>query len=159
MPPMKLIIIALVILVSFNSLGSPMDNGKLETQKLFDSVFSLAKTFLIENEEFLPFSEIMKTNGERVSLSAQLDEERPSSSDLIALLKSHYIELVKKNEIIASALACDIRTETSDAIAIDLDHVKGYSVTIVIPYKLTEIELVLDEMYAVKGKVEIFVEQ
>ena len=133
-----------------------MEHGKVETQKLFDSVLLIAKQLLLENEEFFPFGEIMKPSGEQVSLSASNDEDRPSSSDLINLLKNHYLESAQANEIVASALVYDVRVKGSDSIAVDLDHVSGYSVTVIVPYELTESELIIGEIFTMKGKGLIF---
>ena len=133
-----------------------MEQGKIETQKLFDAVLPIAKQLLLENEEFFPFGEIMKPNGEQVNLSVSNGEERPKSSELIELLKNHYVESAQTKEIIASALVYDVMVNGSDSIAVDLDHVSGYSVTVVVPYKLTETELTIGKMFTVKGKNLIF---
>ena len=44
----------------------------------------------------------------------------------------------------------------SDSIAVDLDHVSGYSVIVVVPYELTKTELIIGKMFTVKGKNSIF---
>jgi len=100
---MKIKLAAIFLILSFNSFGSNMEQGKVKAQKLFDAVLPLAKQLLLENEEFFPFGEIMKPNGEQVHLSASNDEERPKSSELIDLLKNHYIESAQSGEIVASA--------------------------------------------------------
>jgi hypothetical protein len=147
---------AILLIFSFNCFGSDMERAKVDTQKLFDFVLPLAKELLLENEEFFPFGEIMKPNGEQVNLSVSNGEERPSSSDLIDLLKNHYLESAQASEIIASALVYDVRVKGSDSIAVDLDHVSGYSVTVIVPYELTEAELLIGEMFTMKGKNAIF---
>jgi hypothetical protein len=98
----------------------------------------------------------MKPNGEQVNLSASNGEERPKSSELIDLVKSSYIELAQSKEIIASALVYDVMVNGSDSIAVDLDHVSGYSVIVVVPYELTETELIIGKMFTTKGKGVIF---
>ena len=133
-----------------------MEQAKEQTQKLFDAVLPLAKELLLENEEFFPFGEIMKPNGEQVNLSASNGDERPNSSDLINLLKNHYIESAEANEIIASALVYDVRVKDSDSIAVDLDHVNGYSVTVIVPYELTGGELVIGQIFTLQGKNAVF---
>ena len=153
---MKIKLAAIFLILSFNCFGSDMEQGKIETQKLFDAVLPIAKQLLLENEEFFPFGEIMKPNGEQVNLSVSNGEERPKSSELIELLKNHYVESAQTKEIIASALVYDVMVNGSDSIAVDLDHVSGYSVTVVVPYKLTETELTIGKMFTVKGKNLIF---
>ncbi|CAM3960773.1 hypothetical protein SHAQ108633_05050 [Shewanella aquimarina] len=153
---MRIKLAAIFLLLSFSCFGSNMEQGKVETQKLFDAVLPIAQQLLLENEEFFPFGEIMKPNGEQVNLSASNGEDSPKSSDLIDLLKNHYIEAAQSNEIIASALVYDVVVNGSDSIAVDLDHVSGYSVTVVVPYELTETELIIGQMFTVKGKRLIF---
>ncbi len=133
-----------------------MEQGKVEAQKLFDAVIPLAKKLLLENGEFFPFGEIMKSNGEQVNLSVSNGEERPSSSELIDLLQSHYIELARVGEITASALVYDVIVKGSDSIAVDLDHVSGYSATVIVPYELTESKLHIGEIFTMKGKNAVF---
>lgn len=72
------------------------------------------------------------------NLSVSNGEDRPRSSDLINILKNHYIESAKVNDIIATALVYDVIIDGSDSIAIDLDHISGYSVIVIVSYKLTE---------------------
>jgi hypothetical protein len=153
---MKFRLAVIFLILSFNCFGRNMEQGKVEAQKLFDAVLPLAKELLLENEEFFPFGEIMKPSGEQVNLSVSNGEERPSSSELIDLLKSHYLESAQTGEIIASALVYDVRVKGTDSIAVDLDHVNGYSVTVIVPYELTETELLIGEMFTLKGKNAIF---
>jgi len=153
---MKISLAAIFLVLSLNCFGSNMEQGKVETQKLFDAVLPLAQQLLLENEEFFPFGEIMKPNGEQVNLSASNGEERPKSSELIDLLKSSYIELAQSKEIIASALVYDVMVNGSDSIAVDLDHVSGYSVIVVVPYELTETELIIGKIFTTKGEGVIF---
>ncbi len=153
---MKIRLAAILLLLSFNCCGSDMEKAKADTQKLFDFVLPLAKKLLLENNEFFPFGHIMKPNGEEVNLSASNGEERAKSSELIDLLKNHYVESALAGEIIASALVYDAKIKGSDAIAVDLDHVAGYSVTVIVPYELIDSELVTGEFFTMKGKSEIF---
>jgi hypothetical protein len=153
---MKFKLAVIFLILSFNCFGSNMEQGKEQAQKLFDAVLPLAKELLKENGEFFPFGEIMKPNGEQVNLSVSNGDERPSSSDLIALLKNHFIESAQASDIIASALVYDVRVKGSDSIAVDLDHANGYSVTVIVPYELTEKELVIGQMFTMSGKRAVF---
>jgi len=153
---MKSILILVFWLITFSCLGNNVEKGEQETQKLLDAVLPLTKKLLVDNQEFFPFGEIMKSNGEQVNLSASNDRERPRSSDLISILQEHYIESAKSEEIIASALVYDVKIKNSDAIAVDLDHTDGYSVTVIVPYELDGNKLVTGEMFTIKGKSAIF---
>jgi len=120
-----------------------MDNGKEECQKLFDSALPFAKQMLAEQGEFFPYGEVMLPNNKIVSVGAEIeDNEQPSSSELIELLKASFIEASKSKEYKATAIVYDVRVnlpnnnEKSDAIAVDLDHERGYSVIIYIPYAI-----------------------
>lgn len=153
---MKIKLAAIFLILTFNCFGNNMEQGKVETQKLFDAVLPLAKQLLLENEGFFPFGEIMKPNGEQVNLSVLNVEERPKSTKLIDLFKSYFIDSAQSKEIIASALVYDVIANGLDSIAVDLDHVSGYSVIVVVPYKLTETELIIGKMFTTKGNNIIF---
>jgi hypothetical protein len=47
-------------------------------------------------------------------------------------------------------------TEKTDAIAVRLDHQAGYSVVVMIPYRLADGQLVKGTVFAVKGDASIF---
>lgn len=46
--------------------------------------------------------------------------------------------------------------EKTDAIQVNLDHIDGYSVEVFLPYKIEKSKVAYSEMFAQKGKSDIF---
>lgn len=160
---MKIIVISFIILFSTITVGKPLENGQEECQKLFDSVFPFAKQMLTEHGEFFPYGEVMRQNNEIVSIGAKIEDgDQSSSSELIALLKSSFIKAGNAKEYKATAIIYDVIVnlpminEKSDAIAVDLDHEKGYSVIVFISYTVNEDTFEFGEIFVNKGRSAIF---
>ena len=148
---------------SSKTVSNSLENGKEESQKLFDSALPFAKNMLAENGEFFPYGEVMMQNNEIVSIGAQIeDDDQPSSSELITLLKSSFIKAGKAKEYKATAIIYDAvvklpsSNKKSDAIAVDLDHEKGYSVIVFVPYTINKDAIEFGEMFVNKGRSAIF---
>jgi hypothetical protein len=78
------------------------------------------------------------------------------------LLKSGFVEVAKKGQVKATALAYDVRVtlpstgEKSDAIAVSLNRRDGYSVIVIYPYKIDSGKLTIGAAVAQKGEGDIF---
>ena len=79
------------------------------------------------------------------------------------LLKAAYAKDAASKKIMASALVYDVRTtppgatEKSDAVAIDLDHRDGMSITMFFPYRIgADKKVSFGEAFATKGAGTIF---
>jgi hypothetical protein len=108
--------------------------------------------------EFIPFGATMKPDGKEAMVGGGTGEEHPKSRDVIDLLQQSYRAQGAEGKIICSALAYDIRvvapgTSTkTDAVAIDLDHRDGMSVTVFYPYTISaDKKVVIGESWATVG--------
>jgi hypothetical protein len=139
-----------------------MKLGKQESQELMDSVLPFAEKMLSEHGEFFPYGGAMKPNGEIVSIGGDNGEEHPPSNELISLLKNAFKDSATSKVYKATALVYDVRVplpgtgEKTDAIAINLDHVSGYSVIVFLPYSLKNDELKLGQIFAQAGSNDVF---
>jgi len=139
-----------------------MEPGKQESQELMNYVKLIAKRMLSDQGEFLPFGGAMKPNGEVIRVDADIDEENQQSSVLIAKMQQSFSESAKKGKYKATAIVCDVQVtlpETnieSDAIAIALDHVSGYSVVVFFAYILQNRQLEIGKIFAQVGDQAIF---
>jgi len=135
---------------------------KSDCEALLESAATFAEQLLAKYGEFYPFGYAMKNSGEIVSIAAYEGNERPPSADLVEMLKHAFRERARTGEYRATALTYDVRiaspdaAETSDAIAVALDHHDNYSVVVVMPYRLDEGEPVLGEAFAQRGAADIF---
>ncbi len=136
--------------------------GKEQSQTLYDSAILFAQQMLEQHGEFLPYAEALKSNGEISALGADMDKEFPKSSEVIDLLRNHLKEEAVKGTYVATAIIYDVRVrlpsseEISDAIAIQLNHVSGYSVIVYKPYKLTDSSIVYGALFVHAGRNDVF---
>ena len=140
-----------------------MDQGKGQSQELFDSAITFAEKMLTEHGEFIPYGEILKANGEIQPVSGDTGEEYPASKDVIKLLTDYFTEQTSVGNIDASALVYEVRvsltdsSKLSDAIAVELDHKLGYSVVVFKPYSIIDDEVKFSLMFVSLGKKAIFI--
>jgi hypothetical protein len=104
----------------------------------------------------------MKSDLSIVALAASGSTERPLSQNVIDFLKKELRRDAAANRIRASAIVYDVKLKASasgansDAIAISLDHVDGYSVIVAFPYALDGSNLNLGVPLSSKSASEIF---
>jgi len=130
---------------------------------LLDDLLPFAHKMLRKHREFLPFGGYTKVDGTIVWEGAYDGEERPLSQDLIDMLHESHRQKAACDEIRACAVVYDIRTiprgrsKKQDAICVDVDHVSGYSVHYIYPYKFSLFgNLVIEDDYAVQGAAGVF---
>jgi hypothetical protein len=143
----------------------PIIEGRSDAEALMSVLLPFAHKMLREHGEFLPFGGHMKPDGEIVWEGATTGEERPSSQDLIDILRSAHRTRAINREIRASATIYDVlavppdRDTKMDAIAVELDHRSGYTVIVFFTYSFdAKGELQIDPAFANKGVGNIFVE-
>jgi hypothetical protein len=118
-----------------------------------------AEKMLREHGEFSPYGGAMLADGSLTMLAASDGREYPASRDLIALMESDFRAHAHRGTYEATAMVYDVRTvppgatEKTDAMAVRLDHARGYSVVVMIPYRLVQGE---GEVFATKGAGSIF---
>jgi hypothetical protein len=104
----------------------------------------------------------MMPDGSMQHFAASDGTEHHKSSDLIDLLVAKFREAGHQGKYKATGIVYDVRTippgttEKTDAIAVRLDHRDGYSVVVMIPYRLAGGELTKGPIFAVKGDAAIF---
>lgn len=138
-----------------------MHEGKEESQELMDAVLPLAEKLLSEHGEFFPYGGAMTRDGKIVSVAAYDGDEHPQSSEVIDMLQKAFHTAAKNKEYKATALVYDVRVqlangESSDAIAIELDHESDYSVVVLLPYTLSNGQLQYGEISAQAGEGNVF---
>jgi hypothetical protein len=112
-----------------------LGSEKTEAEKLMNDLLPFTEKMLGEHREFLPLGGHMKPDGTIVREGVHDGREQPPSQDLIDLLRETHRKQAQSKSIRACATVYDIRTvppnrtEKQDAIAVDLDHESGYSVT------------------------------
>ena len=145
--------------------AAPLDHAtqKKQLESLIGAALPFAETMLRTHGEYFPFGATMDAKGKITSVGAAPGGEHPPSTEVIALLKGAYRSQGASGKIIACALVYDVRTippgatEKTDAVAIDLNHRDGMSVTMYYPYHIdSDKNVVFGVAFAVKGPEDIF---
>lgn len=139
-----------------------MPSPKEQCETLLDSVLPFAEKMLKEHGEFYPFGATLKRDGTQALAAADNGTDKPASQPLIDLLKSGFRAAAVKGDIVASALAYDVRvtppgsSTKTDAVAVELDHRDGYSVVVFFPYTVKSGSVVFGDAFANAGANSIF---
>jgi hypothetical protein len=139
-----------------------MGTAKEQCETLMNEAIDFAEVLLNKNGEFFPFGKAMDADGNIVSVAAYDGDEHSPSQEVIDMLKAGFRSCGQKGEYIACALAYDVRVRSQesgdpvDAVAIDLDNVNDYSVTVFFPYSMQNGEAVFGSISAQQGDNDIF---
>ncbi|ELE6599989.1 hypothetical protein ACE34Q_004675 [Vibrio alginolyticus] len=138
-----------------------MGKGKEDAQHLFDSVLPFAAKMLAEYGEFYPYGAAMTLTGDVVDVSVFEGNEYPPSSEIIDLLNSAFLKAAANREYRTTAVVYDVRItlpsgQLSDAIAVNLDHISGYSIVVYLPYKKLNQAIEYGELSVQEGRGAIF---
>ncbi|MCX6955248.1 MAG: hypothetical protein NTV51_24100 [Verrucomicrobia bacterium] len=162
---MRIIESIAVLLGASAAVAAPVDRSaqKQQLEELLAAARPLAHTMLEQHAEFFPYGATMGLDGKITSVAGDTGDEHPRSREIITLLKRGYREQGASGKLLACALVYDVRvvppgrTEKTDAIAVDLDHRDGMSVTMYYPYKIgSDKEVVSGEFFATQGRDDIF---
>ncbi len=130
--------------------------AKQECERLMNELLPLAKRLLAEHGEFWPFGGIVERDGEVAHVSATSDDERGAPGELVQVLEDGFREragTLRAAAIVVNVTAADPATRQKvDAIEVRLDHVDGYSVSVLFPYALGEGKLELRAPFATEGE-------
>jgi hypothetical protein len=133
-----------------------------EATDVMNMLVPFAEKMLREHGEFYPFGGAMMPDGSTQLIAASDGTAHPESSDLVDLLVAKFRDDGRQGKYKATGIVYDVRTippgatEKTDAIAVRLDHQAGYSVVVMIPYRLADGQLVTGAVFAVKGDASIF---
>jgi hypothetical protein len=135
---------------------------KDEATDLMNMLVPFAEKMLREHGEFYPYGGTMMSDGSMTMTGAYNGNEHPNSKDVIDMMVAAFKEEAHAGKYKATGIVYDVRTvppgatEKTDAIAVRLDHRSGYSVVVMIPYRLAGGEVIKGAVFAVKGDGAIF---
>ena len=150
--------VIVLLLVQVRAMADP----QLDVEELMNDMLPFGQEMLEKYGEFLPFGAATKTNGEIVSVAGGVGIENAKSQDVINVLKEAFQEAAAQKKYKATAIFYDVRTvepssgEKTDAIAVALDHVDSFSITVFLPYELVGTRVVFGETFARRGANDIF---
>ncbi|MBV7266082.1 hypothetical protein [Erythrobacter ani] len=138
------------------------EHVRQEFQSLLDEYSWIAKKMLAEDLEFCPYGAAISISGDLVSVSAVGIDDVTRPSEMRQWLIDHMREQAQAGQYRATAVFYDSKTvshddnSSSDAIAIELDHVDGYPVLIFEPYQVKDGHLDYANLGMCEGQTSIF---
>ena len=165
---MKISFSKLLLFIMFATqtlIAAPLDQKmqKQQLESLLQAALPFGEMMLKNHGEFFPYGATMGVDEKITNVGGYTGDEHPKSVEVIKLLKDAYRRDGAAGKIMACALVYDVRvippgqTEKTDAVAVDLDHRDGMSVTMIYPYKIgSDKQVTFSQPYAQKGIAEIF---
>ncbi|HEY7138215.1 MAG TPA: hypothetical protein VIB48_24380, partial [Acidimicrobiia bacterium] len=102
---------------------------------LVSAVLGFAQQQLGAHGEFFPFAAVVNIDGTTEMVAPDVDDPQPAAA---AMLDACVAALTaRRSAIRAAAVVSDVRLrgpETGDAIRVDLEHVEGHALTVLLPY-------------------------
>lgn len=123
----------------------------------------LGEQMLKERGGFSPYAGAMLPDGSLVMLGGPDAAPPPSAQTAVDLLEASLREAARQRKYRATGIVSSVKTvppggtEQMDAFAVELDHEDGYSVVVMIPYRLgPRGGIVKGSIFAVSGAGAIF---
>ena len=114
-----------------DSASQPAQN---DLDGLLDAALPFAQEMLAKHGEFLPYGAATTSSGETKLIAADPDEgEQPDSMSALATLVEGL--QVERDALRSTALVSDVRLAESDAIRVELEHLEGHSIVVLLPYR------------------------
>jgi hypothetical protein len=135
---------------------------KDEATGVMNMLVPFAEKMLRDHGGFYPYGGVMTPDGSMQQFGADDGNEHPTTKDLYDLIVAKFREDARQGKYMVTGIVYDVMTvppgatEKTDAIAVRLDHQAGYSVVVMIPYRLADGQLVKGNVFAVKGDASIF---
>ena len=135
---------------------------KERVQILLDEGLNFAEMMLIEHQEFHPFGWAMSSNFDPISVAMDMGVEFPPAQEKIEAYFDTFRREALAGNYIATSIFYDVRVtppdseSKSDAVAVALDDVNGYSGVVYKPYRWMNGELIFGNIFAFAGQNKIF---
>lgn len=114
------------------------DSGSEQTQNDLDGLLGaslpFAQEMLEKHGEFFPYACALSSSGETKLVAGDPGEgEQPSSVEVLQVLLEGL--RAERDELRAAALVSDVRLAESDAIRVQVEHMEGQAITVLLPYR------------------------
>ena len=132
--------------------------GKEDCNSLMNEGYTFAQLMLQNHAEFHPFAVTLRKDGSFTHVGATDGREHPPGVDVLALLQRGLRAQSAANEINAFGLFSNVVVgpDRRDAIRAELEHRDGYSVSVFLPYTLTEDGPTYGELFAMAREASTF---
>ncbi|MBX2954510.1 MAG: hypothetical protein KF846_00035 [Cyclobacteriaceae bacterium] len=133
----------------------------MESEKVKNYVIEQAKFFLTKAGEFYPFGVVIRIGGELVPLGVHLDNDHPTSQEVIDVLENAIVKKMRDNEISIAGIGADVfynhgnSEEKKTAIQVRVLHSDGVSVDYFLPYEKSGDEIIYEMPIVDKGTLNL----
>jgi hypothetical protein len=114
---------------------STSPQAQVDLDQLVSAALGMAQQLLGANHEFFPFAAAITTGGavEFVAGRGPDDgDDQPAADVLLASCES--ILRLRRDQLRAAGLTADVRTADGEAIQVDVEHVEGAALRVLLPY-------------------------
>ncbi|MEO8033548.1 MAG: hypothetical protein ABI837_03900 [Acidobacteriota bacterium] len=112
-----------------------------ELEHLLNALLEFARLMLDEQGEFFPFGAALKEDGLIHSVPVDLAKERPTTHEVLDTLIAAFKEHAQDDAVRAIGICTDAHIlmpdgiRESDAISVQLEHRRGESLVVFLPYQ------------------------
>ena len=123
---------------------------------------TFAASLLKKNGEFFPFAVALTKDGEIRHVQARLEEEQPSSDDVIGFLQKGLRNAVSEGAYCSTAIVSDVKLrdrysgEDNDAIRVAMEDEDSLPITCYVPYSFSDGVLETKDVISVAGNSFVF---
>ena len=119
-------------MTSWRDEASPRAQQQLD--ELLNVALGFAQQELGKHGEFFPYAAAIGEGGEPELIAVRPAEggERPASADVIDSCVETLVE--RRERIQAAAVVADVSAPDGDAIRVELEHVEGHALAVLLPY-------------------------
>ncbi len=139
-----------------------MTSAKEDVESLMNEYVAFAEQLLSKYGEFAPYGAAMKSDGETVSVSGFDEDQNTVPTNIIELLTDAFTTAAHSRTYRATAMFYNATVELPESseqlnvVACALDHEDNFSVIVLLPYELTESDVIFGEPIAQEGESQIF---
>jgi hypothetical protein len=118
-----------------------------DLDRLLGEALPFAQKMLAKNGEFFPYAIALAADGTARMVAAYEGSENPPSSELLTMLFDGLRR--QSSELRGAAIVSDVRIKDpdSDAIRVEVEHIEGAAMAVVLPYRIQKKLLGRDVTY------------
>jgi len=124
---------------------------------LLDASLPFAQEMLDKHGEFFPYALAVSASGETKDVAGDPGEGEQPSSD--AVLRTLVEGLRSERDMLrAAAVVSDVRLSDSDAVRVELEHIEGQALVVLLPYRQRRLRRGIEygEIRASQGERQIW---
>lgn len=138
------------------------NKARADCETVLNRLKPFAEQQLSKHQSYYPFGAVLTAENKMEGVGTFDGNEYPDSTKVIEDLGKAFLDIHKSRKLLCTGIAYDVRLkkpaqpQKSDAVAVSLDHVNGYSVIVYFPYQLNGGIVEFGDSFAESGSGGIF---